>query len=89
MKSPEMNKMPKVVETPEGISIDGKHIPYVLLNDDGTSTTKVVPEGDMAKITISFLARSYTFKNKRRKEYSYRFKKLSKIRRFILELINN
>ncbi len=89
MRNPKMPKMPKVVETPDGISIDGKNIPYLLLNDDGTSTTKIVPESDMVKVTISFLARSYTFKNKRRLNQFYHFKKPSKIKRFILKIINH
>lgn len=89
MGNPEKFKMPKVVETPDGISIDGKNIPYLLLNDDGTSTTKIVPENDMVKVTISFLARSYTFKNKRHLKQLYRFKKPSKIKRFILKIINH
>lgn len=88
MRNPNMLKMSKVVETKDGIYINGHFVPYILCNSDNSSTTKVKPEGSHVKVTITFLARSYSFKNKTNYKYRYKFYKPSRIKRFISKLIN-
>lgn len=52
-------KFPKVREYADGLFIDGKEVPYILLDDDGNTTTKVTSDGNYVTVTISFLAKSY------------------------------
>ncbi len=88
MQNPKGPRMAKVVETKDGIYINGHFVPYILCNSDNSSTTKVKPEGNYVEVTISFLARSYSFKNKQKRKYGYRFYKLSRIKQFLLRIIN-
>lgn len=74
MKSPKLPRMPKVVETQDGIYIDRKFIPWVLLNNDGSSTTVVKPTCYGADVTISFSASSYTINKEHKRRYGYNFK---------------
>lgn len=86
MTNPNLPKMPKVVETQNGIYINGHWIPFALQKDDGTSTTEVEPMGDHVKVTISFIARSYSFKKERKNRLRYNFHQRFKLRRFISNL---
>lgn len=52
-------KFPKVKEYADTLFIDGKEIPYVLLNKDGNTATKAVSDGHHVTVTITFLAESY------------------------------
>lgn len=54
-------KFPKVKEYADALFVNGKEIPYILLNTDGSTTTKVKGEGDRVKVTITFLAKSYHY----------------------------
>lgn len=82
--------MSKVVETRDGVYINGHLVPFVLCKDDGSSTTRIEHDGEFVKVTITFLARSYKTSNRHKCKYDYKFKrskskilfsKLNKIKR--------
>ncbi|WP_242363397.1 hypothetical protein [Limosilactobacillus antri] len=52
-------KFPKVREYANGLFIDGKEVPYIFLDEDGNTTTKVINDGQHVEVTITFLAKSY------------------------------
>lgn len=73
-------KMPKVVETKGGVYINHHFVPFICCNKDGSSTTKVEQSTVGTKVTITFMARSYSINNNS-KHKQYRFKKPSIFRR--------
>lgn len=70
-------KMPKVVETRDGVYINRHLIPFICCKEDGSTTTKIEPFGKYTKVTITFMARSYLV-NSKSKHKQYKFKKLKK-----------
>lgn len=40
-------KFPKVREYADGLLIDGKEVPYILLDNEGNTTTKATSDGTM------------------------------------------
>lgn len=68
-------KLSRVVETSDGIYINHHYIPYVLLKEDGSSTTKIEKNGNFVKVNITFMARSYTVNNLHKRRYYYKFKR--------------
>ena len=82
-------KLPKVREYGDTLFINGYEVPYVALNDDGTTTTKAVDKNDFVEVTITFWAESYyldphkrihrsVYKFKRNPWYKRLFSKLNK-----------
>lgn len=70
-------KLPKVREYKDALFINDYEVPYVVLNNDGTSTTKIVNEGELVEVTITFCAKSYHFdpyKNIHRKIHGFTHK---------------
>lgn len=55
----EQLKLPKVREYGDTLFINGYEVPYVALNDDGTTTTKAVGKNGFVEVTITFCAKSY------------------------------
>lgn len=81
-------KLPKVREYGDTLFING-YVPYVALNDDGTTTTKAVDKNGYVEVTITFCAKSYyldphkrihrsMYKFKRKPWYKRLFSKLNK-----------
>lgn len=69
-------KLTKVREYADGLFIDGKEVPYILLDEDGNTTTKVTSDGQHVEVTITFLAKSYHLDPyKRIHDGNYQFKK--------------
>lgn len=69
-------KFPKVREYADGLLIDGKEVPYILLDNEGNTTTKATSDGNYVTVTITFLAKSYHLDPyKRIHDGSYQFKK--------------
>lgn len=54
-------KLPKVREYKDALFINNYEVPYVVVNNDGTSITKTVNNGDLVEVTITFCAKSYYF----------------------------
>lgn len=54
-------KLPKVREYKDALFINNYEVPYVVVNNDGTSITKTVNSGDLVEVTITFCAKSYHF----------------------------
>lgn len=82
-------KLPKVREYGDTLFINGYEVPYVALNDDGTTTTKAVAKNGFVEVTITFCAESYyldphkrihrsVYKFKRKPWYKRLFSKLNK-----------
>lgn len=85
----EQLKLPKVREYGDTLFINGYEVPYVALNDDGTTTTKAVAKNGFVEVTITFCAESYyldphkrihrsVYKFKRNPWYKRLFSKLNK-----------
>lgn len=85
----EQLKLPKVKEYGDALFINGYEVPYVALNDDGTTTTKAVGKNGFVEVTITFYAESYyldphkrihrkMYKFKRKPWYKRLFSKLNK-----------
>ena len=69
-------KFPKVREYADSLFIDGKEVPYVLLDEDGNTTTKATSDGQHVEVTITFLAKRYHLDPyKRIHDGNYQFKK--------------
>lgn len=54
-------KLPKVKEYKDALLINNYEVPYVVLNSDGSSTTKIVGNDELVEVTITFCAKSYHF----------------------------
>lgn len=54
-------KLPKVREYKDALLINNYEAPYVVLNNDGSSTTKIIDNGEFVEVTITFCAKSYRF----------------------------
>lgn len=54
-------KLPKVKEYKDALLINNYEVPYVVLNGDGSSTTKIVDNDEFVEVTITFCAKSYYF----------------------------
>ena len=54
-------KLPKVREYKDALLINNYEVPYVVLNNDGSSTTKTINKGEFVEVTITFCAESYYF----------------------------
>lgn len=54
-------KLPKVREYKDALLINNYEVPYVVLNNDGSSTTKIVDNGELVEVNITFCAESYHF----------------------------
>lgn len=68
-------KLPVVKEYGDTFLVDGKEIPYVIMKENGDTTTKVKAEGGFIKVTVTFLAKSYTLDpHKRIHGSTYKFK---------------
>ncbi len=80
-------KFPKVREYADSLFIDGKEVPYILLDEDGNTTTKVTGDGKHVEVTITFLAKSYHLDPyKRIHDGIYQFKKKPLYRRLFSKL---
>lgn len=67
-------KLPKVREYKDALFINNYEVPFVVVNNDGTSITKTVNNGDLVEVTITFCAESYYFdphKNIHRKKHTF------------------
>ena len=72
----EQLKLPKVKEYGDTLFINGYELPYVALNDDGTTTTKAVAKNGFVEVTITFCAESYYLDPHKRIHRSvYKFKR--------------
>ena len=72
----EQLKLPKVKEYGDTLLINGYELPYVALNDDGTTTTKAVAKNGFVEVTITFCAESYYLDPHKRIHRSvYKFKR--------------
>ena len=68
-------RLPKVREYGDTLFINGYEVPYVALNDDGTTTTKAVDKNGFVEVTITFCAESYYLDPHKRIHRSvYKFK---------------
>lgn len=84
MKKP---KLPKVKEYGDALFINGYEVPYVALNDDGTTTTKAVDQNGYVKVTITFCAESYYLDtHKRIHGKAYKFKGIPWYKRLFSKL---
>lgn len=54
-------KLPKVREYKDALLINNFEVPYVVLNNDGSSTTKAINKDGFVEVTITFCAESYHF----------------------------
>ena len=54
-------KLPKVRECKDALWINNFEVPYVVVNNDGSSTTKVTNKAGFVEVTITFCAESYHF----------------------------
>lgn len=81
-------RMPKVVETQDGLYINHCFIPLVVLNN-GQSSTKVKNFRNYQEITVTFLAKSYSAKNTHKRKYDYKFRKSSKSKQIIKSLFSH
>lgn len=80
-------KFPKVREYADSLFIDGKEVPYVLLDEDGNTTTKATSDGQHVEVTITFLAKSYHLDPyKRIHDGNYQFKKKPLYKRLFSQL---
>ena len=80
-------KFPKVREYADSLFIDGKEVPYVLLDEDGNTTTKATSDGQHVEVTITFLAKSYHLDpHKRIHGDGYQFKKKPLYKRLFSQL---
>lgn len=76
MISVDKPKLPKVKEYGDALFINGYEVPYVALNDDGTTTTKAVAKNGFVEVTITFCVESYYLDPHKRVHGSfYKFKK--------------
>lgn len=80
-------RFPKVREYADGLLIDGKEVPYILLDEDGNTTTKVTSDGQHVEVTITFLAKSYHLDTyKRIHDGNYQFKQRPLYKRLFSKL---
>lgn len=80
-------KVPKVKEYADSLFIDGKEVPYILLDKDGNTATKAKITGPYVQVTITFLARSYHLDpHKRIHGDGYQFKKKPLYKRLFSKL---
>lgn len=80
-------KFPKVREYADSLFIDGKEVPYILLDEDGNTTTKAISDDQHVEVTITFLAKSYHLDPyKRIHDGNYQFKKKPLYKRLFSEL---
>lgn len=80
-------KMPEVKEYADTLFIDGKEVPYILLDKDGNTTTKATSDGHNVQVTITFLARSYHLDPYKQIHGSgYQFKKAPLYKRLLLRI---
>ena len=80
-------RFPKVREYADGLFIDGKEVPYILLDEDGNTATKAKITGPYVQVTITFLARSYHLDpHKRIHGDGYQFKKKPLYKRLFSQL---
>lgn len=87
MKNPEMVKLPKVREYADSLFVDSKEIPYILLDDNGNTTTKATSDGGHVTITITFLAKSYHLDPRKRiHDGNYQYKKKPLYKRLFSKL---
>lgn len=71
----EQLKLPNVKEYGDALFINGYELPYVALNDDGTTTTKAVGKNGFVEVTITLCAKSYYLDPHKRIHRSlYKFK---------------
>lgn len=76
MISVDKPKLPKVKEYGDALFINGYEVPYVALNDDGTTTTNAVAKNGFVEVTITFCVESYYLDPHKRVHGSfYKFKK--------------
>ena len=54
-------KLPKVRGYKDALLINNFEVPYVVLNNDESSTTKIINKGEFVEVTITFCAESYYF----------------------------
>lgn len=80
-------KFSKVREYADSLFIDGKEVPYILLDEDGNTTTKATSDGQHVEVTITFLAKSYHLDPyKRIHDDNYQFKKKPLYKRLFSKL---
>ena len=80
-------KFPKVREYADSLFIDGKEVPYILLDNEGNTTTKATSDGNHVTVTITFLAKSYHLDPyKRIHDGNYQFKKKPLYKRLFSKL---
>lgn len=54
-------KLPEVREYKDALLINNYEVPYVVLNNDGSSTTKIAGNDEFVEVNITFCAKSYYF----------------------------
>lgn len=54
-------KLPEVREYKDALLINNYEVPYVVVNNDGSSTTKTTNKDGLVEVTITFCAESYHF----------------------------